>query len=182
MNGGRGGRSTKARSWSPTPSTRKATSSSRSPSSGGVPRRQTRVSGGRSGHRTRHRPPHCKDGGDRDPLRSRAGPHRCDEPPCDPALIRAVVTDTPRCGRVPRVPVPGGKPGEIFADIHITVEAALPVPPCPRDLRRGGAAAQRGGAGGARGGRGPYRTRRLIVRAARVRGPSGTPLPSPPAA
>ncbi|BBL67157.1 cation diffusion facilitator family transporter [Methanoculleus chikugoensis] len=47
--------------------------------------------------------------------------------PCDPALIRAVVTDTPgvagyhefRCR---------GKPGEIFADIHITVEAALPVP------------------------------------------------------
>ncbi len=46
--------------------------------------------------------------------------------PCDPALIRAVVTDTPgvagyhdfRCR---------GKPGEIFADIHITVDPALPV-------------------------------------------------------
>lgn len=46
--------------------------------------------------------------------------------PCDPALIRAVVTDTPgvtgyhefRCR---------GKPGEIFADIHIAVDAALPV-------------------------------------------------------
>lgn len=46
--------------------------------------------------------------------------------PCDPSLIEAVVMDTPgvagyhdfRCR---------GKPGEIFADIHITVEAALPV-------------------------------------------------------
>lgn len=46
--------------------------------------------------------------------------------PCDPALIRAVVTDTPgvtgyhefRCR---------GKPGEIFADIHIAVDPALPV-------------------------------------------------------
>jgi cation diffusion facilitator family transporter len=46
--------------------------------------------------------------------------------PCDPALVRAVVMDTPgvagyhdfRCR---------GKPGEIFADIHITVDPALPV-------------------------------------------------------
>ncbi len=46
--------------------------------------------------------------------------------PCDPALIRAVVTDTPgvagyhefRCR---------GKPGEIFADIHIVVDPGLPV-------------------------------------------------------
>lgn len=46
--------------------------------------------------------------------------------PCDPALIRAVVLDTPgvagyhnfRCR---------GKPGEIFADIHITVDPALSV-------------------------------------------------------
>jgi len=46
--------------------------------------------------------------------------------PCDPSLIEAVVMDTPgvtgyhdfRCR---------GKPDEIFADIHITVEAALPV-------------------------------------------------------
>ncbi|WOX56612.1 MULTISPECIES: cation diffusion facilitator family transporter [unclassified Methanoculleus] len=48
------------------------------------------------------------------------------EPPCDPALIRAVVTNTPgvvgchdfRCR---------GRRGEIFADIHITVDPALPV-------------------------------------------------------
>lgn len=46
--------------------------------------------------------------------------------PCDPALIRAVVMDTPgvagyhdfRCR---------GKMGEIFADIHVTVDPALPV-------------------------------------------------------
>jgi cation diffusion facilitator family transporter len=46
--------------------------------------------------------------------------------PCDPALIRAVVMDTPgvagyhdfRCR---------GKTGEIFADIHVTVDPALPV-------------------------------------------------------
>ncbi|WP_332450884.1 cation diffusion facilitator family transporter [Methanoculleus sp.] len=46
--------------------------------------------------------------------------------PCDPTLIRAVVTDTPgvagyhefRCR---------GNPGEIFADIHITVDPALSV-------------------------------------------------------
>ena len=46
--------------------------------------------------------------------------------PCDPALIRAVVTNTPgvtgyhefRCR---------GKPGEIFADIHIAVDPALDV-------------------------------------------------------
>ena len=46
--------------------------------------------------------------------------------PCDPALIRAVVTDTPgvagyhefRCR---------GKPDEIFADIHIAVDPTLPV-------------------------------------------------------
>ncbi|WP_317063945.1 cation diffusion facilitator family transporter [Methanoculleus caldifontis] len=46
--------------------------------------------------------------------------------PCDPALIRAVVMDTPgvagyhdfRCR---------GKPGEIFADIHITVDPVLSV-------------------------------------------------------
>jgi cation diffusion facilitator family transporter len=46
--------------------------------------------------------------------------------PCDPALVRAVVMDTPgvagyhdfRCR---------GKPGEIFADIHVTVDPALSV-------------------------------------------------------
>lgn len=46
--------------------------------------------------------------------------------PCDPMLVRAVVMDTPgvagyhnfRCR---------GKPGEIFADIHVTVDPALPV-------------------------------------------------------
>ena len=46
--------------------------------------------------------------------------------PCDPALVRAVVMDTPgvagyhdfRCR---------GKPGEIFADIHVTVDPALSI-------------------------------------------------------
>ena len=46
--------------------------------------------------------------------------------PCDPALVRAVVMDIPgvagyhdfRCR---------GKPGEIFADVHIVVDPALPV-------------------------------------------------------
>ena len=46
--------------------------------------------------------------------------------PCDPALIQAMVMDTPgvtgyhdfRCR---------GKPGEIYADIHITLDPALPV-------------------------------------------------------
>lgn len=39
-----------------------------------------------------------------------------------------MVTDTPGVAGYHEFRCRGGKPGEIFADIHITVEAALPVP------------------------------------------------------